>query len=142
MSNIRNHPMAALGVLVLGLFMTLLDLTIVNIAIPSILDGLHASLDQVLPSIAGDVARYRAEAQFIAGPYADAAAYYERSSKPQDLIRAALAYEKAGDSRHHARIQERKWVVGRPLRDEGAPHLQPDRQSRVGRRRAPSLPPR
>ena len=34
MTNIRNHPMAALGVLVLGLFMTLLDLTIVNIAIP------------------------------------------------------------------------------------------------------------
>ncbi len=48
MSNIRNHPMAALAVLALGLFMTLLDLTIVNIAIPSILDGLHASLDQVL----------------------------------------------------------------------------------------------
>ena len=48
MDKIRNHPMAALGVLVLGLFMTLLDLTIVNIAIPSIVDGLHASLDQVL----------------------------------------------------------------------------------------------
>src|SRR5437867_12495016 len=48
MTRIRNHPMAALGVLVLGLFMTLLDLTIVNIAIPSILDGLHASLDEVL----------------------------------------------------------------------------------------------
>jgi EmrB/QacA subfamily drug resistance transporter len=48
MTNLRNHPMAALGVLVLGLFMTLLDLTIVNIAVPSILDGLHASLDQVL----------------------------------------------------------------------------------------------
>jgi EmrB/QacA subfamily drug resistance transporter len=47
-TRIRNHPMAALAVLVLGLFMTLLDLTIVNIAIPSILDGLHASLDQVL----------------------------------------------------------------------------------------------
>jgi EmrB/QacA subfamily drug resistance transporter len=40
--------MAALAVLVLGLFMTLLDLTIVNIAIPSILDGLHATLDEVL----------------------------------------------------------------------------------------------
>src|SRR5438309_4987160 len=40
--------MAAPGVLVLDLFMNLLDLTIVNIAIPSILDGLHASLDQVL----------------------------------------------------------------------------------------------
>ncbi|HEY0831738.1 MAG TPA: DHA2 family efflux MFS transporter permease subunit [Candidatus Dormibacteraeota bacterium] len=48
MTSIRNHPIAALAVLVLGLFMTLLDLTIVNIAIPSILDGLHASLDQVL----------------------------------------------------------------------------------------------
>src|ERR1700674_3794067 len=40
--------MAALAVLSLGLFMTLLDLTIVNIAIPSIIDGLHASLDQGL----------------------------------------------------------------------------------------------
>src|SRR5438067_8901671 len=48
MTSVRHHPMAALGVLVLGLFMTLLDLTIVNVAIPSILDGLHASLDQVL----------------------------------------------------------------------------------------------
>ena len=48
MTTIRNHPMVALSVLVLGLFMTLLDLTIINIAIPSILDGLHASLDQVL----------------------------------------------------------------------------------------------
>jgi EmrB/QacA subfamily drug resistance transporter len=48
MTRIRNHPIAALAVLALGLFMTLLDLTIVNIAIPSILDGLHASLDEVL----------------------------------------------------------------------------------------------
>jgi EmrB/QacA subfamily drug resistance transporter len=47
-SKIRNHPMAALAVLSLGLFMTLLDLTIVNIAIPSFVDGLHATLDQVL----------------------------------------------------------------------------------------------
>ena len=48
MNQIRNHPMAALAVLGLGLFMTLLDLTIVNVAIPSILGGMHASLDQVL----------------------------------------------------------------------------------------------
>ncbi|MFI5282238.1 MAG: DHA2 family efflux MFS transporter permease subunit [Candidatus Dormibacterales bacterium] len=48
MNGLRRHPMAALGVLALGVFMTLLDLTIVNIAIPSILDSLHASLDQVL----------------------------------------------------------------------------------------------
>jgi EmrB/QacA subfamily drug resistance transporter len=38
----------ALVVLCLGLSMPLLDVTIVNIAIPSIIDGLHASLDQLL----------------------------------------------------------------------------------------------
>ncbi len=43
-----THPWAVLAVLSLGTFMTLLDLTIVNIAIPSMVDGLHASLDQIL----------------------------------------------------------------------------------------------
>src|ERR1051326_9179988 len=42
------NPWTVLVVLSLGLFMTLLDLTIVNIAIPSLVDGIHASLDQVL----------------------------------------------------------------------------------------------
>jgi EmrB/QacA subfamily drug resistance transporter len=41
-------PWLALAVLALGLFITLLDLTIVNVAIPSIVDDLQASLDQVL----------------------------------------------------------------------------------------------
>jgi EmrB/QacA subfamily drug resistance transporter len=41
-------PWPALAVLALGLFMTLLDLTIVNVAIPSLVDDLHATLDQVL----------------------------------------------------------------------------------------------
>src|SRR5467141_2258468 len=45
---VAAHPMAILMVLTLGTFTTLLDLTIVNVAIPSILDGLHASLDQIL----------------------------------------------------------------------------------------------
>jgi EmrB/QacA subfamily drug resistance transporter len=44
----RVNPWVVLLVLSLGLFMTLLDLTIVNIAIPSLVDGIHASLDQVL----------------------------------------------------------------------------------------------
>src|SRR5262249_44497015 len=44
----RINPWVVLVVLALGLFMTLLDLTIVNIAIPSLVDGIHASLDQVL----------------------------------------------------------------------------------------------
>ncbi|MDQ6710928.1 MAG: MFS transporter, partial [Candidatus Dormibacteraeota bacterium] len=43
-----SRPWIVLAVLALGLFMTLLDLTIVNIAIPSILHDLNASLDQVL----------------------------------------------------------------------------------------------
>jgi EmrB/QacA subfamily drug resistance transporter len=42
------NPWVVLAILVLGLFMTLLDLTIVNIAIPSITDDLHASLDHIL----------------------------------------------------------------------------------------------
>jgi EmrB/QacA subfamily drug resistance transporter len=45
---LRTNPWAVLVVLCLGLFMTLLDITIVNIAIPSLSRGLHASLDQVL----------------------------------------------------------------------------------------------
>jgi EmrB/QacA subfamily drug resistance transporter len=43
-----SAPWLALAVLGLGLFMTLLDLTIVNVAIPSIVDDLRASLDQIL----------------------------------------------------------------------------------------------
>src|SRR5437588_11316638 len=44
----RANPWITLLVLCLGFFMVLLDLTIVNIAIPSIIDGLKAGLDQVL----------------------------------------------------------------------------------------------
>ena len=39
---------AALAILCLGAFLVVLDTTIVNIAIPSIITGLHSSLDQVL----------------------------------------------------------------------------------------------
>src|SRR5207302_6897279 len=43
-----RSPWLALLVLCMGFFMILLDTTIGNIAIPSIIDGLKASLDQVL----------------------------------------------------------------------------------------------
>ena len=39
---------AVLAIFCLGMFMTLLDVTIVNIAIPRLVDDIHASLDQVL----------------------------------------------------------------------------------------------
>jgi EmrB/QacA subfamily drug resistance transporter len=44
----RANPWAVLVVLCMGFFMVLLDITIVNIAIPSMVDGLKASLDQIL----------------------------------------------------------------------------------------------
>jgi len=48
MTKLRGNPWAVLIVLSLGFFMTLLDLTIVNIAIPNMLDKLHATLNDVL----------------------------------------------------------------------------------------------
>jgi EmrB/QacA subfamily drug resistance transporter len=48
MTKARNNPWAVLVFLCLGFFMVLLDVTIVNIAIPSMIDGLKASLDQVI----------------------------------------------------------------------------------------------
>ena len=42
------NPWLVLMVLNLGFFMILLDTTIVNVAIPSMIDGLKASLDQIL----------------------------------------------------------------------------------------------
>ena len=48
MRKYRGNPWAVLIVVSLGFFMTLLDLTIVNIAIPDMITQLHASLDDAL----------------------------------------------------------------------------------------------
>ena len=48
MRKYRGNPWVVLIVMSLGFFMTLLDLTIVNIAIPNMITKLHASLDGVL----------------------------------------------------------------------------------------------
>ncbi|MEL5959963.1 DHA2 family efflux MFS transporter permease subunit [Streptomyces sp. CLV115] len=48
MRNLRGNPWAVLVTLGLGFFMTLLDLTIVNIAIPDMMDRLGSSLDEAL----------------------------------------------------------------------------------------------
>ena len=47
MTKLRGNPWAVLVVVSLGFFMTLLDLTIVNIAIPNMILKLHATLDDV-----------------------------------------------------------------------------------------------
>jgi MFS family permease len=44
----HGNPWVILIILSLGFFMTLLDLTIVNIAIPNMVDKLDASLDEIL----------------------------------------------------------------------------------------------
>ncbi len=48
MGRLRGNPWAVLAILILGFFMTLIDLTIVNIAIPKMTDDLGTSLDEVL----------------------------------------------------------------------------------------------
>lgn len=48
MTKLRGNPWAILVALCLGFFMTLLDLTIVNIAIPNMMDKLEVSYDEVL----------------------------------------------------------------------------------------------
>ena len=53
MTKFRGNPWAVLIVVSLGFFMTLLDLTIVNIAIPDMIARLHASLDDILWVING-----------------------------------------------------------------------------------------
>src|SRR5581483_9413695 len=44
----KHSPWLVLGALCLGFFMILLDTTIVNVAIPSLSEGLHASLSEIL----------------------------------------------------------------------------------------------
>ncbi|MGI8647685.1 MAG: MFS transporter [Mycobacteriales bacterium] len=48
MANRERNPWVVLSVLLVGFFMTLLDTTIVNIAIPDMTKSLNGSLDQVL----------------------------------------------------------------------------------------------
>lgn len=48
-----GNPWAVLVTVSLGFFMTLLDLTIVNIAIPEMIDALGATLDQTLWVVSG-----------------------------------------------------------------------------------------
>jgi EmrB/QacA subfamily drug resistance transporter len=55
---LRGNPWVVLAALCLGFFMILLDTTIVNVAVPSMLAGLDASLDAVLWVVNGYVLAY------------------------------------------------------------------------------------
>jgi len=85
----------------------------------TLLDGLEASL----PLLSADIARWRAEAQLLVGPYAPAAAYFARSHTARDLTRAADAYQKAGDNAAARAVADRAVVAaghGRGVREEAA----------------------
>src|SRR5438128_414805 len=55
---IQAGPWVVLLVIALGFFTIILDTTIVNVAIPSMIDGLHASLDEVLWVLNGYILAY------------------------------------------------------------------------------------
>ncbi len=52
-TKLRGNPWAVLVTVSLGFFMTVLDMTIVNIAVPDVMRSLHTGLDQVMWTISG-----------------------------------------------------------------------------------------
>ncbi|MEP7126087.1 MAG: transglycosylase SLT domain-containing protein [Byssovorax sp.] len=66
---------------------------------------LLSGLEPALPLLVDDITRWRAEAQIVVGPYAEGAAYFAKSTRPRDLSKAAIGYDKAGqiaDARRYA----------------------------------------
>ena len=59
----------------------------------SLLNG----LEQGLPLLAADIPRWRAEAASTAGPYGEAASYFAARSTPDAMLKAAAAFERAGE---------------------------------------------
>lgn len=68
------------------------------------------------PLLAPDVERARAESAAEAGPFADAAKYFAKSSRPIDLVRAARAYDKAGDTAAAIEVLDRATSAAERLR--------------------------
>src|SRR5687768_4906906 len=66
-----------------------------------LLDGI------VLPMFDEEVQRLRAEAALEVGPYADAIAYYEKSGRPRDLVKAANAADKAKEPKRALALADR-----------------------------------
>jgi soluble lytic murein transglycosylase len=74
-----------------------------------LLEGLEPSLQM----LAGDIAFYRAEAQIHVGPVEEAARYFASQTGVQNLVKAALAWEKAG------RHKEARETIERAVRAAG-----------------------
>lgn len=88
-------------------------------AVGPLLDGL------VLPMFEDEVLRLRAEAALEVGPYADAIAFYEKSGRPRDLVKAASAAEKAKDAKRALGLADRALKESQRLKrfsDERSAH--------------------
>jgi soluble lytic murein transglycosylase len=75
-----------------------------------LLDGIEGKL----PLLADDVARRRAEAELAVGPFAEAGEWFAARATPGAQLNAALAFEKAGDSRRARAAAERVLASERP----------------------------
>jgi soluble lytic murein transglycosylase len=78
-----------------------------------------------LPLFEEDIARLRAEAAAEVGPYREAAQYFEKTGKVRDLVRAARALAKEGDTKQALALADRALADAQRLRrssDERAAH--------------------
>ncbi|WP_437753097.1 transglycosylase SLT domain-containing protein [Sorangium sp. So ce1389] len=83
-------------------------------------------LEQALPLLAREVARYRAEAAFEVGPFLAAAAYFEGVGDAPGLSRAAIAAMKGGDLKQARALADRAVTAAqraRRSRDEAAARM-------------------
>jgi soluble lytic murein transglycosylase len=70
-------------------------------------------LEKELAPVADDIQKWRAESAAQAGPFADAAQYYAKQGGPKALVRAALAFQKAGMSAEARSAADRAIAQGR-----------------------------
>jgi soluble lytic murein transglycosylase len=78
-----------------------------------------------LPSFEEEIARLRAEAALEVGPYEEAIAFFERSSRPKDWVRAAQAADKAKDPKRALALADKALKEAQRLKrvgDERAAH--------------------
>lgn len=78
-----------------------------------------------LPLFEEDIERLRAEAASEVGPYREAAKYFEKTGKVRDLVRAARALAKEGDTKAALALADRALADAQRLRrtsDERAAH--------------------
>ncbi|HEX4446516.1 MAG TPA: hypothetical protein VH044_07270, partial [Polyangiaceae bacterium] len=81
---------------------------------------LFADLEGVLPLLGDDIARRRAEAKLVVGPFAEAGEWFAMRVSPGPQLDAARAFEKARDSRRARAAADRVIASERRSRNEEA----------------------